>query len=145
DERVRRRSQCLRDRTGSRRAVAAHQLVRVLARRSLAASEGSRRMNSLSKSSAMVPTVSPDNSRAEPVQPYLRTESLGLRYSDKCALEDVTLSVARRRITALVGPSGCGKTSFLHCLNRLTDLIPGCRVSGRLCVGELDVFNSNTD
>jgi phosphate transport system ATP-binding protein len=48
-------------------------------------------------------------------------------------------------ITALVGPSGCGKTSSLTSLNRLTDLIPGCRVSGRLQIDSLDVLSPHTD
>jgi phosphate transport system ATP-binding protein len=76
---------------------------------------------------------------------FLQTEGLCLRYGDKPALEDVTLAVARGQITALIGPSGCGKTSFLQCLNRLTDLIPACKVTGRVRVGELDVFDPRTD
>ena len=79
------------------------------------------------------------------VQTYLWTDDLTLRYGDKTALANVSLNVTRGRITALVGPSGCGKTSLLHCLNRLTDLIPGCRVSGRVGFGDLDVLDSNTD
>lgn len=43
-------------------------------------------------------------------------------------------------ITAVVGPSGCGKTTFLNCLNRLTDLIPGCRVSGRIAIHGIEVL-----
>jgi phosphate transport system ATP-binding protein len=78
-------------------------------------------------------------------QPLLWTENLHLRYGPKAALEDVTLAIPRGRITALIGPSGCGKTSFLNCLNRLTDLIPGCTVSGRVRVGDLDVFGPRTD
>ena len=78
-------------------------------------------------------------------EPFLWTERLTLRYGDKTALEDVSLSVVRGRITALIGPSGCGKTSFLNCLNRLTDLIPGCRVTGRVRIGGLDVFDPKTD
>ena len=56
----------------------------------------------------------------------------------------MTLSINKGCITALVGPSGCGKTSFLTCLNRLTDLIPGCRVSGRIRI-DLDVMAPQTD
>lgn len=78
-------------------------------------------------------------------QPSLWTENLGLRYGSKPAFEGVTLAIPRGRITALIGPSGCGKTSFLNCLNRLTDLIPGCTVSGRVRVGDLDVFGPTTD
>ncbi len=79
------------------------------------------------------------------MNPPLRIENLTLRYGDKTALEAVTLTVPPGRITALIGPSGCGKTSLLNCLNRLTDLIPGCRVSGRVRVGDLDVLDPKTD
>lgn len=63
--------------------------------------------------------------------------NLSVHYRDFTAVRDVTLDIPEGEITALVGPSGCGKSSFLHSLNRLTDLIPGCRVTGtiHLCDG----------
>ena len=76
--------------------------------------------------------------------PFLWTENLTLRYGNKPALVDVSLPVARGAITALIGPSGCGKTSFLYCLNRLTDLISGCSVTGQVCIGDLDVLHPKT-
>jgi phosphate transport system ATP-binding protein len=92
------------------------------------------------------PDLAAGNRRAElSARPFLWTERLTLRYGDKTALEGVDLSIARGRITALIGPSGCGKTSLLHCLNRLTNLIPGCRVTGRVQVGEIDVLHPTTD
>jgi len=62
---------------------------------------------------------------------------LSVSYRDFPAVREVTLNIPEGEITALVGPSGCGKSSFLHSLNRLTDLIPGCRVTGsiHLCDG----------
>jgi len=45
----------------------------------------------------------------------------------------------------MVGPSGCGKTSFLYCLNRLTDLIPGCRISGKINIDTVDILGSHID
>lgn len=66
--------------------------------------------------------------------PHVRARGLSLRYRGKPAFLDVSLDVPRRSITAVVGPSGCGKTSFLTCLNRLTDLIPGAEVSGSIQV-----------
>jgi len=68
-----------------------------------------------------------------------------LYYGEKPAFQDVTLSINKGYITALVGPSGCGKTSFLTCLNRLTDLIAGCRVSGRIMIDTRDVLASDID
>jgi len=64
--------------------------------------------------------------------PHLSIENLAVSYGDTPVLSDVSLDIYKGCITALIGPSGCGKTSFLNALNRLTDLIPGARVEGRL-------------
>jgi phosphate transport system ATP-binding protein len=77
--------------------------------------------------------------------PLIQTEQLSLHYGEKPVFADVTLPIHEGCITALVGPSGCGKTSFLSCLNRLTDLIPRCRVSGRIRMGLLDVLDAKID
>lgn len=78
-------------------------------------------------------------------RPLIRADALRLAYHGKPALLDVELAIHAGRITALIGPSGCGKTSFLLAINRLTDLIPGCRVSGGLRLGELDVLDPRAD
>ena len=86
--------------------------------------------------------------RQEPCCPpasLIETKNLCLRYGEKSAYRDVAIRMSRGYITALVGPSGCGKTSFLVSLNRLTALIPGCRVSGEIRIGELDALSSSTD
>lgn len=76
---------------------------------------------------------------------FIQTEKLSLRYGPTPAFEDVTLAINTGCITAVVGPSGCGKTSFLSCLNRLSDLVPHSRVSGRIRIGALDVREPGTD
>ena len=58
---------------------------------------------------------------------------------------DVSLTMYGGCLTAIVGPSGSGKTSFLMCLNRLIDLIPQCRVAGKLFLGDLDVLSPQID
>lgn len=63
-----------------------------------------------------------------------------LWYGSLQALRDVHIEIPERSITALIGPSGCGKSTFLRCLNRMNDLIPGCRVEGRFLVGETDIY-----
>ncbi len=80
----------------------------------------------------------------EPVA-HIRAKNLSIAYQGHQVLRNVTLEINRGCITALVGPSGCGKTSLLMSLNRLTDLIPGCRVSGHLHMNELDVLAPTTD
>lgn len=82
--------------------------------------------------------------RCEPVT-HIRAENLSIAYHGQQALGEVDLEINRGGITALVGPSGCGKTSFLMSLNRLTDLIPGCEVSGHLHMSDLDILAQNTD
>ena len=78
-------------------------------------------------------------------KPFIEVEQLNLHYGRKPAFQDVTLSINKGCITTLVGPSGCGKTSFLTSLNRLTDLIPECRVTGRIRLDDLDLLAPYTD
>lgn len=78
-------------------------------------------------------------------EPLIRVENLSLNYGSKRVLENVSLTINRGCITALIGPSGCGKTSFLSSLNRLTDLVPSCHIEGNIHVGPIDVRSSSTD
>lgn len=96
--------------------------------------------------SAPDPTLSPGRAVVATEFPaLLQADQLTLRYGDKTALHAVSLSAGRGRITALIGPSGCGKTSLLNCFNRLTDLIPGCRVTGIVHCGDIDIYHPRTD
>ena len=72
-------------------------------------------------------------------------KNLSLHYGEKMALDNVSLDIYQGCITALIGPSGCGKTSFLSALNRLTDMIPGCRVSGKIRFNNMNVFDPGLD
>ena len=93
-------------------------------------------------------SVSPPSTTSPVLNPHpevIRAERLSLSYGSKVAFKGVTLGIVSGCITALVGPSGCGKTSFLNCLNRLTDLIPGAQVSGGISFGGIDVLASTTD
>ena len=75
----------------------------------------------------------------------IHTQNLCVRYNSRPALTNVTLPIQPGRITALIGPSGCGKTTFLNCLNRLTDLIPGCTVTGKITFAHQDILSPQTD
>lgn len=88
---------------------------------------------------------SPPRQTGRRVEPTVVVENLALCYNGVPAFQDVSLSIGCHRITALMGPSGCGKTSFLLCLNRLTDLLPSCRVTGRVIVDGGDVHEACTD
>jgi len=77
--------------------------------------------------------------------PILSIKNLSLHYAEKTALDNVSLDIYQGCITALIGPSGCGKTSFLSALNRLTDMIPGCRVSGTISFNNVDLLDPALD
>jgi phosphate transport system ATP-binding protein len=79
-------------------------------------------------------------------QPHLiRVRDLEIHYGRRQVLGGVDLDIPQGRITGLVGPSGCGKTSFLMALNRLTDLLPNCRVEGEIRLGDRDTLAPRTD
>ena len=80
----------------------------------------------------------------EPV-PHVRIADLSVAYGGNTVLDGVSLDIYKGCITALIGPSGCGKTSFLSALNRLTDLIPGATVKGKVDIAGLDVLHPQTD
>ncbi|MCA3241481.1 MAG: phosphate ABC transporter ATP-binding protein [Rubrivivax sp.] len=65
-------------------------------------------------------------------------ENLSVAFGRTPVLDGVCLRLPRNAVTALIGPSGCGKSTLLQCLNRLSDLIPGCKVSGKVHFGWLD-------
>ncbi|MCS6949883.1 MAG: phosphate ABC transporter ATP-binding protein PstB [Armatimonadota bacterium] len=88
--------------------------------------------------------VEPPNAlRAEQI--VVETHALTVFYGDTQALKNVSLPIARNRVTALIGPSGCGKSTFLRCLNRLNDRIPGFRMQGKVRVLEMDPYSKHTD
>lgn len=66
-------------------------------------------------------------------------------YGKKQALNNISMSIPPRAVTALIGPSGCGKSTFLRSINRLNDLIPGIRHEGDLCLDGGSVFDPSED
>ncbi len=71
---------------------------------------------------------------------HIVVEGLSVRYNGQPALDNVSLEIPDRQITAVIGPSGCGKTTFLRCLNRLIDTMDQVRVSGRVLIDGADIF-----
>lgn len=67
--------------------------------------------------------------------------NLDLYYGDFQALKNVNMTVEDHRITAFIGPSGCGKSTFLKSLNRMNDLVEGCRITGSVKLDGVDVYN----
>ena len=66
-------------------------------------------------------------------------------YGATQALHEVSLTIPRRAVTALIGPSGCGKTTFLRSINRLNELIPGTQHSGDILLEGVSVYSRGTD
>lgn len=81
-------------------------------------------------------------SRTTTQQASLRTENLSLCYGQKFAFRNISLQIPPQHITAIVGPSGSGKSSFLNCLNRLTDLIPNCHVTGKIYLSGQNILQA---
>lgn len=65
---------------------------------------------------------------------------LNLYYGDFHALKNVQLSLQDHEITAFIGPSGCGKSTLLKCINRMNDLVEGCRITGTVTLDKEDIY-----
>jgi phosphate transport system ATP-binding protein len=71
--------------------------------------------------------------------------NFSLWYRDRQALDDISLDIYSRQITAIIGPSGCGKSTFLRSLNRMNDLIPGVRASGEILLDGHNLLAPDVD
>lgn len=65
---------------------------------------------------------------------------MDLYYGDFHALKNVNLSLEEKKITAFIGPSGCGKSTLLKSLNRMNDLVEGCRITGEILLDGEDIY-----
>lgn len=72
----------------------------------------------------------------------IKTENLNLWYGENQALKSINIDIPEKQITALIGPSGCGKSTFLKTLNRMNDLVDGCRIEGNIYINETDIYNN---
>src|SRR3954466_4970633 len=76
-----------------------------------------------------------------------RIEPAGLScfYGDTKAVDDVTLTIEPKTVTAFIGPSGCGKSTFLRALNRMHEVIPGARIEGKVLLDDEDIYGPGVD
>ncbi len=72
-------------------------------------------------------------------------DKLNLFYSEFQALKNITMDVAEHQVTAMIGPSGCGKSTCLKTINRMNDLIEGCRIEGSVKVAGTDIYDPRVD
>ncbi len=72
-------------------------------------------------------------------------DNLHLHYGDFEALKGIHLDIPAHQITAFIGPSGCGKSTCIKTLNRMNDLVPNCRISGKVAIDGEDIYDPRTD
>lgn len=70
----------------------------------------------------------------------ITVENLNLYYSAFHALKNVNIKIPEKEITAFIGPSGCGKSTLLKTLNRMNDLVEGCRIEGKVLLDGKDIY-----
>ncbi len=75
----------------------------------------------------------------------LQTQDLRIYYGSFLAVKDVSLSIERNRITAIIGPSGCGKSTLLRSFNRMNDFVLGSRTEGRVLLDGQDIYHPSID
>lgn len=78
--------------------------------------------------------------------PRIRCNDVNVYYGDgNHAVHSINVDIGKSEVFAMIGPSGCGKTTFLRCLNRMNDTIPGCRVTGEILMDGEDINSKKID
>jgi len=88
-----------------------------------------------------------DNSSATPMSRAAKFAARGVDvvYGNKQALFGIDLDIRQYEVTSLIGPSGCGKSTFIRCLNRMNDIIEGCKVTGTITLDGEDIHSKKMD
>ena len=77
--------------------------------------------------------------------PKMAAREINVFYGENHAIQDVSLDIGAHEVIAMIGPSGCGKSTFLKTLNRMNDIVPGCRVQGRVELDGEDIYGRSQD
>ncbi len=75
----------------------------------------------------------------------INTENLFLHYGNKLALNNISLAIPEKKVTAFIGPSGCGKSTYLRTLNRMNDLIDSVKIEGKVTIDGINIYDKNID
>lgn len=75
----------------------------------------------------------------------IEVNDLSLYYGEKQALNNISMQIQRNKVTALIGPSGCGKSTFLRSINRMNDLIPSVKITGKMLVEGINIYDKDVD
>jgi phosphate transport system ATP-binding protein len=73
------------------------------------------------------------------------SENLTLYYGSKMALNNISMQIPKKQVTAFIGPSGCGKSTFLRTLNRMNDLIENVKITGNILIDEVNIYDKQID
>ncbi len=85
------------------------------------------------------------HSGLDETDPKMRASDVSVYYADKKAIDNVSIDIPSKYVTAFIGPSGCGKSTFLRALNRMNDTIPTARVEGLIELDNEDIYSSGMD
>jgi phosphate transport system ATP-binding protein len=107
------------------------------------AGDGRPQVHLATPTTALGPQVT--EHRTESIAPVMEMTDVSVFYGDFQAVRDTNLPIDQNRITAMIGPSGCGKSTILRALNRMNDLIPGARVSGKVTYHGQDIYAPEVD
>lgn len=99
----------------------------------------------MSESSTTNHATAAENASAQQLETLLDCKIDELHYGRFKALRDVAVNIVKGTITAFIGPSGCGKSTALRCLNRMNDLVRGCKIKGRVVFRGYDIYAPNVD
>ncbi len=83
-------------------------------------------------------------SSARPVS-RMTARGVNVYYADTHAIKNVSLDIRSNEVLSIIGPSGCGKSTFLRCLNRINDIIDGCRITGEIALDGIDIYSKALD
>jgi phosphate transport system ATP-binding protein len=75
----------------------------------------------------------------------IEIENLNAWFGSKHVLKNINLKIKEKAVTAVIGPSGCGKTTFIRCLNRMHEIAPHAKVSGKVLFNGTDIYNEDVD
>jgi len=81
----------------------------------------------------------------ETVESIVNCKNVSVYYGQKKAIDNISIDIERRSITAFIGPSGCGKSTFLRTINRMNDTIDSCRIEGTVIVDGKDIYDPSID
>lgn len=90
-------------------------------------------------------SIRPPRDYEAATDPMIEVEHFNVWYGRRHAVGDVTMSLPRKQVTALIGPSGCGKSTLLRSLNRMNDLISSVRIDGAIRIEGVDIYSPAID